>query len=268
MEASLASEKTDSVRIELLEQIGKSFLYFSPANNDSASWYFQKALELAKRINDTKSEINVQFYIAQKFYYEANLPQALSITLHYIKRSEDEKDTSDLFYLCRLAGWIYNDMGANETALKYVIKMGLIVRSGFYKDSLYQMHLQTTNASFASTYAALNQLDSALYFQFQVYKWAVAAKDEQFVVLAPYWIANSFSDMGKEDSAFYYYRVAISNASNSIRKDILPASWLGIAALYLKKNQTDSAYYYARQAQTSKKMNKKLIIMASGRMRL
>jgi two-component system, NtrC family, sensor kinase len=248
LEIVLASQKTDSGRIYLLEYIGTEFSYSSP-DKDSATWYYQKALDLAKKTNDTKTEIQIQVFIAENFFYAGNFPQALSTTLHFIKTAEVYKDTADLFYLYRLAVWVYNDMSDDKTALEYVRKMDQLVRSGFYKDSLYQMPFQISNASYAMVYSGLNHLDSALYYQSLVYKYAVAAKDEQALVLSPHWIGETYSKMGRADSAFYYFRLAMSNAMHSSRKDIIPACKFGIAELYLNKNQTDSAFYYVRQAQ-------------------
>ena len=243
----LATEKTDTGRMRLLEKIGKEFTYNS--DKDSAAWYLGKALDLAKKLNDNWKEITIQMDIAQNFYYAGNLPQALRISLHYIKRAEETKDTSDLFYLNRLAAWIYDDLDDNKTAFEYVNKMNQLVQSGFYKGDSYQKYYQVANATYSSVFSGLKQWDSALYYQFLVYKFAVATKDEQFLVLSPYWIGDTYSDLGKSDSAFFYYRLSLSNAIGSIRTDVPPMCKLGIAGLYLKKNQTDSAYYYTRQAQ-------------------
>ena len=247
LEALLGTEKTDTGRFYLFKNIGKEISYTS-VKKDSATWYFQKALDLAKKINYTKGEIEVQLDIAENFYYTGNLPQALSVSLHYIKQAEEFKDTSDLFYLYRLANWIYSDMGDVHSALDYVKKMNLLVKSGFYKGNIYQNHEQITNASFSMVYSGLHKLDSALYFESLIYQYALETKDEQFLVLSPFWIANTYSEMGNTDSAFYYYRTSISNSLHSSRMDILPASKLGIAELFLKKNQTDSAFHYAWQS--------------------
>ena len=204
---------------------------------------------MARKVNDTKWEIKVQSDIAENTYYGGNLPQALTISLHYAKRAEEFKDTADLFYLYRLTHWIYSDMGDDKIAFEYVKKMNQLIHSGFFKDNSYQLHYQITNASFSMVYTGLKQWDSALYYQSLVYKYAVAVKDEQFLVISPVWIGDTYSEMGKPDSAFYYYRLAISNAVKYSRFDMPPVSKLGIGKLFLKNNQTDSAFYYVRQAQ-------------------
>ena len=219
LEALLGTEKTDTGRFNLFERIGKEISYTSE-KKDSATWYFQKALDLAKKINYEKGEIKIQSDIAEKFYYAGNLPQALTITLHYIKRAEEIKDTSDLFYLYRLANWIYGEMDDDRSALDYVQKMNILVKSGFYKGNLYKIREQITNASFSLVYSDLHKLDSALYFELLVYRFAVETRDEQFLVLSPYWIATTYSDMGNTDSAFYYFRTSISNSLHSSRVDM------------------------------------------------
>jgi two-component system, NtrC family, sensor kinase len=248
LEALLSTERTDSGRIGILTKIGNEISYSS--DKDSATWYYRAALDLAKKTNDTKAEIKIQLYLAETFYYTGNMPQALSISLRQIKRTEEFKDTSTLFYFYRLVGWIYSDMGDNKTAFDYVKKMSELVKSGFFKDDLYQTYHQITNASFSMVYSGLKQLDSALYFQYLIYEYAVFVKDQQFLVLSPYWIASTYSEMGKTDSAFYYFRKAMSNAKNTSRADIPPACKLGIAELYFKINQTDSSFFYARQSMT------------------
>lgn len=246
LETILATEKTDTGRVNLLEKIGRNFSHST--DKDSTTWYYQNALDLAKKINYTNGELKIRFDLANKYFYEGNMAEALTISLHDIKGAEEAKDTSDLFYLYRLLCWIYNELGDNKTALQYVNKMNSIVQSGFYKDRQEKFASQITNASFSTILSSLNQYDSALYFQFRIYQFAVKSNDEQFLALSPYWIGNTYSNMGKPDSALHYYRLAILNSLHSTRTDILPASKLGIAKLYIKKNLIDSAFYYARQS--------------------
>ena len=154
--------------------------------------YYEKALDLAKKINDTKWEIKIQSYIAENTYYGGNLPQALTISLLRETRGRIQR-YADLFYLYRLTHWIYSDMGDDKIAFEYVKKMNLLLHSGFFKDNSYQLHYQITNVSFSMVYTGLKQWDSALYYQSLVYKYAVAANDEQFLVMSPVWIGDTYS---------------------------------------------------------------------------
>ena len=128
--------------------------------------------------------------------------------------------------------FIYTDLhtgfiviwGMIKIAFEYVKKMNQLIHSGFYKGDSYQNHYQITNASFSMIFTGLKQWDSALYYQSLVYKYAVAVKDEQFLVISPVWIGDTYSEMGKPDSAFYYYRLAISNAVKYSRFDMPPVS--------------------------------------------
>jgi signal transduction histidine kinase len=126
--------------------------------------------------------------------------------------------------------------------------MRALVNSGFYSGSELEEIEAVSNATIGNSYLDLGKLDSALYFIFHVYEYALKIKDTQFLTLSPYWLAGIYSKNGKNDSSFYYFRAAINYAKHSDRTEVIPAAELGIADLYFKIGKTDSAFYYVQNS--------------------
>ncbi|MBW7942692.1 MAG: hypothetical protein H3C64_09950, partial [Candidatus Kuenenia stuttgartiensis] len=152
-----------------------------------------------------------------------------------------------LFFQTRLTGWIYGDMGDYKRQLDYARKMGALALSGLYKSSADD-YAAIANVSISMAYLNLNMLDSALYYRYLVYRFALRNKDKQWQALATNGLGNIYSKIGNNDSAFLYYRMADYYSAQANRRDINSNAKLGLANLFYHKGQLDSAFYYTRQS--------------------
>jgi len=79
---SLVNDNKDTSTVWLLEEIGAEL---SNSNADSAYSYFQRGVQLAKKINFINGQWQLQHDIAELLYRTGNYPQALKISLETLK---------------------------------------------------------------------------------------------------------------------------------------------------------------------------------------
>jgi two-component system, NtrC family, sensor kinase len=243
----LAKEKTDTGKIKLLIEMGSRF-GFGMEKNDSAIWYLRQALDLSKKINVPKLELEAESNIASYLFQTGNYPEALKLALQNIKRAQQLNNNHLLFSQNRLIGWIYGGMGDNKKQLDYTKKLEVLANSGIYNGPGQERYHTIADNCMSIAYSSLHIWDSALHYQLLIYESAFRNKDGMWLALATSGLAGSYFKTGNNDSAFFYYRKSISYAIKVSRRDIVANSELGIATLFHKKGQLDSALYYARQS--------------------
>src|SRR3954453_16276711 len=91
----LANQQNDSVKTTLLLKIG--IFYGDQSKLDSALFYFQKALDLNRKIKSSALQLKARDRIAHTYNDMGNYPEALRLSLENLKLEEQIHDTSLIF---------------------------------------------------------------------------------------------------------------------------------------------------------------------------
>jgi signal transduction histidine kinase len=263
----LGKEKTDTGKVRLLTQIGGMYGYGAGMENDDSSRdYAQRALQLSKKIDDTKGAIRARLVMESYFNQTGNYPEALQTALENLKEIEQAGDSTELFRQITLFVWIYNGIGNYKMALHYGKRLQELANSGTFKDTATtRRHNEVVCLLLGNTYSDLQQPDSALYYWNLCYKNGLKSSEKSAGFLSPLqfgkendgagWVALStinmaffYAQRGEDSLAFSYFTIGIPFSKKVGRTDLVAHAKLGIARLFHKKGQTDSAFYYTRQA--------------------
>lgn len=254
----LQAEKTDTGKVRKLIRIGR-LLEFGMVKNDSAIFYFEKAMETSRSINDPALESEAAFYLASSVYNSANYPRALVLSLQNVKRLEELKarnidvvfneDRNLLFYQTRLLSFIYSNIGDYNKQLEYIRRMQAIYYTSLSQQQDVSVNYQyTIYFNLARVYEKLNMHDSTFYYSSLLYNRILQKGDVQWLALSSDLLASYHEAHGNADTAMMLSRESISPALQSNRSDIVTGAQLRIGKIFQKRGQRDSAFKYSLQA--------------------
>ncbi len=244
----LRIEKTDTGRASLLVRIGSRFGY-GFAKNDSALWYLNEALDLSKKINYKKRELDARESIGRYFYTSGNYKGALEILLQHLKEVNQMGDTMRIFFTLKDLMKTYRILKDYNQEMDFAKKAKALLYSGYFKDSAMVNNLSAVYLNhMASAYDGFSKPDSGLYYWKLAYEAFLKTRQAQGISVGANNLAEAYANIKKNDSALYYYRMSIPYAIESKRFDVAAADEFGIAKILHQKKQVDSAFYYARKA--------------------
>src|SRR6185437_10801632 len=246
----LSKEKTDIGRVNLLSEIGSMYGYGSGMRKDDSSRaYAQQALDLSKKIGYHKGEINAALVMVRYYTFSGNYSKALETSLQVKKLIEQFHDTAAMFRQTRSLLMIYNQLGSYKMALKYGKEMQRLINSESYKDSA-EIKLYTLQADLliGNTYGGMNLPDSTIHYWSLCYKNSLKYKSSGMATVSAINIGSLYQIQGKDSLAFSWFRKCIYYGEKSARIDLIAGAKVGIAQLFYKKGEQDSAFYYTTQA--------------------
>ncbi|HEU5165057.1 MAG TPA: hypothetical protein VFU29_05930 [Chitinophagaceae bacterium] len=244
---NLLNGKEDTTAVWLLKEIGD----LPNSNIDSAYRYYQKGLQLAKKINFITGQWRLRHDLSELLYRTGSYPQALKISLETLKLAEELNDTMNIYWSMRDVMMTYEFMPEeSEQVIKYANYLKNIIFSGFFKDkqSIDFFYLIGYVNHIIDYYSRKKQLDSVLLYTQRSYDISLQIKGDQGISIALGNLASIYEKLGDTDLAFTYYRMNIPQASKAGRFDLLVNTKVSIANLLLGKRQLDSALYYTGQA--------------------
>ena len=257
----LSREKTDTGKVEILANLAANYAFWTYLfNSESALYYSQQALLLLQKINHSngyanlKSDaqitqvINIQEITASLMHSLGNYPKALELRFENLKLTEKLKSSSRIFWATKNIASDYLSMKDYPNVLHQAKIMDSIV--GTFKKNDPDL----ANANWyakklnATAYYHLNQFDSALYYAKKMELAATTSGYVEYVFTAfgSQLLADIYAAKEKNSEALTYYRRAISSASVVSSWLVIAGSYGGIAKVYKKAGNIDSALYYAR----------------------
>ncbi len=216
--------------------------------NDTALIYFRDALRLSEKIEFIAGEIRSRSNLAE---FLANMKSdyatALELYLYNLKLEEQTGDTTHIFVDTREVGFIYARIEDYAKEFEYVNKLRNLTNSGLFKDSATLSRYRVgVDSRLGAVYEKLNILDSAKYYRLRILHYGMANKDMFRIAVGSHGLATIYKKQKNYDSAFYYYRVSLRAAEK--RADLYRNVLVGMGTLHLDMNQTDSAFYYSEKA--------------------
>jgi signal transduction histidine kinase len=251
----LLQAKTDSDRVDLLILLGQSYLQ---RNKDSALRFTQQAISLAQRINYPRGLFGARTRMALVFRDEGNYPKAIELLLTNLNIAERYHDTLRLYFMNQFLSFVYGAMTDFMHQLQYARRVQQLVHSGFFKttNDVQYYALRGYVNPMARAFEGLNQLDSALFYWQRSYNLAATLKDNQRIAFANLGLASILAKQDRVEEAFTRYRTALDYAGktgrgfseSASREEMMAQSWLGMAMLFAKSEQWDSATYYGHMS--------------------
>ncbi|MGE5448014.1 MAG: ATP-binding protein [Bacteroidales bacterium] len=256
----LAHQKSDTARLRIIDALVKCYVWPDFYNPDSAFYYAQEALQILQHIltsNNYKSEtkegyasqvIELQGIIASQLHALGNYFKALEIRLENIKLAEKVKDKFTLIGALYDISNEYYSIKDYRNVLKYGKLMADIVNAQSVADVRFPTSKWFANEIIAKAYYKMELLDSALFYANKMEESDMKSSWQGFILNKNLLLGDIYSEMGDNSSSFNYYRHVLHNAPQFYASLTIARAQAGMAKLFQKENNLDSALYYARKS--------------------
>ncbi|MDZ7650166.1 MAG: tetratricopeptide repeat protein [Cytophagales bacterium] len=250
LKAELNMARNDSLRAALLSQLTMNYARINP---DSALHYGEKAIELAKKIDNRKIAILVLGFIGDAYHSKGNLPKGLEVCLEAISLAEEPPGSleNSVGPAYSTLGDIYTDLGNYRQALYFYNKV-------FEHPTGVQDELGFAFRHFgrASVYEKMNMPDSALHelelSKKYFYESPVdgAGRFPKIYPVNPNWFnlrSRVYVKQGKFDLALQDLRNTLDMTLKNDEPYYSSNSYNDMASLYASLDARDSAIYFAKK---------------------
>jgi hypothetical protein len=232
----LSKAKHDTGRVLLMANISESYRWSNP---DSAMYFGQKALDLARKINFPRGEASALISTSVVNRELGNLAKALDLATQALLITQQHHFHGEEISALIRIGNVYASSKDFNKALGYFHQAE--IKSAGIGNSLY---VNISQWLIASAFEQINKLDSAEYYSEE------AQRNLPFDMGAAF-AYNILGDvqikLKKDSAALLNYWIGLKEAARL--KDYRTAANLNISlANYYKKHNQDSAIYYAKEA--------------------
>ena len=232
----LAIAKTDTSRVLKMVSICSSL---SGINPDSALYYGEKALALARKIKFPKGEIRALSFTSGVLTNTGNLPMALSMAFEALQIAEKNKLDKEIKWPFVFISSIYKALKDFPKAINFTKKALQIAEASSDTNSM-----SIESRTLGGLYIETGQLDSASFFLNR----ALVLNNKGNVRPS---IFNGLGDIeakkGDPIHAMEYYQKVL-NIIDTNNHRALSQIYMSIANLYKNENKRDSGIYYAERA--------------------
>jgi len=255
---TLSQSLPDTSRLKMLTSLTSAYAFeLHYYNSDSALHYAQQAMQLVQKMKGSSNYkkraeagnsaqlISLQETSAYLLHSLGNYPGALEMRLENLKLVENDKDK---FKLVNALGSItgeYLSMKDYQSMLNYAKQQDAVVATLNARDTRYRVSLYWSKTNMAAANYRLNNLSPALTYVNEAL--SIDSIDVGNIAYCRQLLADIYSAMNKNDSALSNYRYIISVAPAWTGLWI-PLAQAGMAKVFQKTNQLDSALLYGRQA--------------------
>ncbi|HOZ77903.1 MAG TPA: ATP-binding protein [Ferruginibacter sp.] len=255
---TLSQPIPDTIRLKMLTSLTSAYAFETHYyNSDSALHYAQQALQLVQKMKassdykklaeagNSAELISLQETTAYLLHSLGNYPRALEMRLENLKLVENDKDKFQLVNaLGRITGE-YLSMKDYQSMLNYAKQQDSVVATLDASDIRYRGSLFWSKTNVATANYRLNNHSLALTYVKEAL--SIDSIDVGGLAYGRQLLADIYAAMNESDSALSNYRYIISVATT------WPGLWIplaqaGMAKVFQKNNQVDSALLYGRQA--------------------
>ncbi|MEO7046858.1 MAG: ATP-binding protein, partial [Ferruginibacter sp.] len=203
----------------------------------------------------------------QYYYNWGRLSQSLNMLKKSEALAESIGDSASLFSNLRQETQIYMRTGNMKMLRSILNRRQVMIDNKSIKDlSDTSYFVMSQNNSLGLYYALpqINKQDSVKYYFSKLYNLGkVSDNYNLWLQLGSGGLAGYFSSKQMYDSAFYYYKLALSGSLLGKRMDNYNAMMILLAKSYNKAGQTDSSFKYAYQVYNSASSHSYLSVIYS-----
>jgi two-component system, NtrC family, sensor kinase len=250
----------DSVRMEMLNDL---YTYYIENNRDSALYFTEQAMVLAKKLKQPLWEARFLLNKAYIFQKEGNLPLVFKLINESLAITQDEKSEKHFYVpvnervgwdahrerLFILAGGFHN-LGNNYSYAgnreKAIASYKEVIRISEQNND--KSHEVNAKMNIGSNYFEMNKLDSAMHYSRIAIRYANSTGHTTYLGGMLRTVGNVFFKQNQLDSAKYYYWASLSEGKANDNLTIVVSTTLALAKLYERIAETDSMFYYANAA--------------------
>jgi tetratricopeptide (TPR) repeat protein len=238
---ALHKEKTDTGRVLLLAEL--SFMYLE-SKPDTTMILALQALSLAREIGFVKGEAASLNRVGNVYRaFGNNYPKAMEIYLQALKLNEKINNTDGIQRNYANIAVIYNLQGDYRQALEYLFKSKTLAENLNNNESI-----SIVLANMGDSYSNLKFYDSArIYFQ-QSYNIASGVNYARVMGSSLSDLGKVYFETGQDNLALEFYRLSIAHLKKADHDRGLSNTYLGMAKVFEKNLEGDSALYYAMQS--------------------
>ncbi len=248
----ISNTKKDTAKIDLYEKLGDA--YRNEKKLDSSILSYQKALELNEKYNYSIQQQCWDIGTIDFILYEmGNYSESLKYASQELALSEQLNDTFQKGFSHLVFGHDFRELDEYRQSLNHYFKA-----KEFFKIYWLSRNKPEDNTytllCISETYLKMNRLDSALIYVRQAYKIAVANADGGSILLSTRIFGDIYFAKGDDETAFNYYRQYIPDyvKYKGNNRD-MGFVFNNMAKIFQKRNQNDSAIFYAKKALTNAK---------------
>jgi tetratricopeptide (TPR) repeat protein len=239
----LQTEKQDSNRVTLLWKLAEQYQFFKP---DTTLQLAQQAFLLAQHIKYKEGESRSLAVMATGQYLLGNYSAALNNYMQKLQLEEKRNSSRNYASALNNIGLMYILLADYPNALGYLHKADSTVEAAGaeVKKELKNRVLVNLGESFYR----MKHMDSAKYYFTQALQIGLNNNDDFYQGASLLGMGNVESSIGNDSIAMNNYRSALFFLNDGTNNDMLCETALGLANIFQKNGQPDSALHYARLA--------------------
>ncbi|MEO8712948.1 MAG: hypothetical protein ABI405_12530, partial [Parafilimonas sp.] len=243
----IAHTQTDTGKIIFYEQLGDA--YRTEKKMDSCILSFKHALEINEKKNYSVQHQSWNMAALDYILYEmGNYRESIGYATRLLILNEKLNDTAGIAMVNIVFGLDYKELGDYRSSIDHYFKayhFWEIFHTGRHEapDNTY------TILCLSEAYLKMNKTDSALLYARQGYKFGKAASDGGYILLSERLLGDIYFAKGEDETALRYYRQYVPDyIKYKERNRDLGFVMNSMAKIFQKRNQNDSAVFYAKKA--------------------
>jgi tetratricopeptide (TPR) repeat protein len=236
----LRNETVDSNRVLLLAELSNQLHESRP---DTSMGLALEALAVSNKIGYLKGEATSLNRISNAFQVLGNYPKELDVLLQALKINERIHNLDGIERNWNNIGEVYFLEGDYRQALEYYFKAKSLAEEINNRKSIC-----ITLVNIGHCYYNLKVFDSAKQYTQQSYDIAYKIHYSRLIGSSLYILGSIHCETRLYPLALDYFRLSIDYLKEAKDDLTLSEMFLGMAKVFLNRNQNDSALYYSKQA--------------------
>ena len=238
----LVKEKIDSNKVTLMWNMADVTSIYDP---EKALKLATEALFLATKIKYKEGQSRSLGIMANIFTKLGNYPRALEFNLQKLQIEEKRDKPRNLASVLMNIAGVYVYQEEYHEALKYYYKSDSVIEENKISEFYYNI-----SQNLGDVYDRLNISDSSYSYFKKALDIADGLKNNDLIGASTVGMGHSYLKQGKYFLALENYRNGVMYLQTANDDDLLCEATLGLATLFLKLNNNDSAVYYANESRS------------------
>jgi tetratricopeptide (TPR) repeat protein len=233
--------KNDTARVRVMCDIAYDLRVNDPERGLQIA---SEAVSLSKKVKYSDGQSKSLGTLAIIFRLLGNFPLALQYNLKRLELVEKTNSKSNLAGVMVNIGFVYVNQEEYKKALEYYQKADSVIKE---VEDAYEVKF-TIALNTGDVYDKLNINDSAFNYFNKSLNIARQIKNKNYEGMSMVGLGNNYLKTDQYLLAQANYKSSIINLKEAENDDMLCEAMLGLATLFKKLNQKDSALFYARQS--------------------
>ena len=224
--------RQDTAKALIYSNLSRAYVFLKP---DSAFYYSSEGLRLSREISFATGIAGNLFELAIYFRVTGASYQGMQYTTEALSIFKDISDAKGVILCTNMLAWLAQDQKDHRRAIEYAFEAMRLSR----QHRNYRIEYSYT--TIAESYEQLGKPDSALPYARKAE--VIPGSDNKEWNLRV--LGDIHSSLNNDSISLWYYRKAI--AVNRVSKDSSDI-YIGMAKVFTKNRQTDSAIHYSIKA--------------------